>query len=183
MVSIDEKTSLPPYGESIYGESVNEYAQQSTQSQYQNQNQNQNQVSDIVLQKRNEHLNREYAKILGDHLIKYKDVTYEQIIDYFNSAEIPPKYKGKESNFINYTYEFFLHDGILYKKGNDGRFPLTVLRTIEDYQQVFDLIHKYNGARYKKSIYDLINLKYFVPKLDNLLNLHFKSCDTCQKVA
>lgn len=114
---------------------------------------------------------------------KYEKIPLKYIEQFLKDNTIPTQYQAQKKSIMNFilkAHEFFLHDDQLYKLGAKGQFARRVITEPLDIETIFKDSHDNRGHLKLSSAYNLINLRYYIPRCFQLLTHYIQSCETCQ---
>lgn len=115
---------------------------------------------------------------------KYKNYSLNAIKHYLQHLQVPEEYQTSKKirqQFIYRAMEFYIADGKLYKLGSKGQFSRLVVMNDTELFKIFEVAHDQGGHMKIHTLFDKLNLQFYIPNLYQKLLAYISSCETCQK--
>lgn len=113
----------------------------------------------------------------------YKGIDLTAIRHYLSTSVIPNIYNNAQHHkkFVNRALEFYISNGVLFKRGKYGIISRQVVTTSDELHKIFISAHDKRGHLGIESCFNLLNCYLFVPNLYRRLKKYITSCVQCQK--
>ena len=102
-------------------------------------------------------------------------------IEHFLTTLELPEFQSNQQKkrFINKALQFFMQDGLLFKRNKHGT-PLRVIMDTERRQEILSQAHEELGHKGEHSVFHMIRRRFYWPNMWSDVRHHVKSCHQCQ---
>ena len=113
----------------------------------------------------------------------YKGFHLDHIVSYLKTLSVPAIYANPKvhKRFTYRALEFYLQNGILFKRGKEGSYSRRVLIGSDAVRSVFFVAHDKRGHLGIEACFNLLNCYAFIPNLYRRLKDYITTCIHCQK--